>query len=185
MVGHQLDPNLVLSVPNTHNDARSAKLDVVPAQGEPEEEERPSFVAVVCGFLFAMWPVILVCLVAGVATVIFKDELLDLCREIQAMEDGLGWVIFVTLFTFWVILFCPTTMLELTAGFIFGFWGGFAINVMGKTTGGFASFLIARHCAKELVIEHIISKTIILTTLSKLMAEPGKQCYTVWLVMLA
>jgi uncharacterized membrane protein YdjX (TVP38/TMEM64 family) len=96
-------------------------------------------------------------------------------------------------------------VLELTSGFIFGFWMGWAVNATGKTSGGLVTFFISRCVAKvvpaaarshvhvfpltavsrgqDYVTREITEGQVVLRVLAKMMTE--RQWYSVGLVMFA
>jgi len=71
--------------------------------------------------------------------------------------SGLGpaaYVLFVLAYVLVTVLMMPAILLTLTAGFVFGLGRGFAITVLAATCGSAASFLIARHLARERVARY-------------------------------
>jgi hypothetical protein len=62
-----------------------------------------------------------------------------------------GALLFVPVEIIWVFLCVPTTPLELAAGFSFGTGWGFVVDSVGKLLGGALSFLVGRHCLKDVV----------------------------------
>ena len=70
---------------------------------------------------------------------------------------GLGpaaYALFVLAYVLVTVLMMPAILLTLTAGFVFGLGRGFAITVLAATCGCAASFLIARHLARERVARY-------------------------------
>lgn len=146
--------------------------------------ETPSEVGL-CGLLWGLlkviWPIILLCLITAIVSVLVREQLLELCRWIDERPIALAATMFVLLFVVWVLCWLPTTILELTAGFIFGIWWGCLVSTLGKVFGGGATFLVARYCAKQYVTEHIVVQTPILVALSRLLEE--HEVHTVFLVI--
>ena len=62
---------------------------------------------------------------------------------------------YVLLVTVWLLALLPTSLLEIAAGFIFGFWTATVCSTCGKVLGSFISFAIGRHY-KDLVRERLL-----------------------------
>ncbi len=71
-----------------------------------------------------------------------------LLRLLEALQreaaEPHGVALYLALFVVLYVLTVPCTILETTAGFLFGLRRGFAIGVAGKVVGTFLSFVLAR-----------------------------------------
>jgi uncharacterized membrane protein YdjX (TVP38/TMEM64 family) len=77
----------------------------------------------------------------------------DFARWIAGLGPA-AYVLFVLAYVLVTVLMMPAILLTLTAGFVFGLGRGFAITVLAATCGCAASFLIARHLARERVARY-------------------------------
>src|SRR5262249_44888174 len=62
-----------------------------------------------------------------------------------------AYVLFVAAYVLVTVLMMPAILLTLTAGFVFGLVPGVLITALAATGGASASFLVARHLARERV----------------------------------
>ncbi|KAF0720276.1 hypothetical protein AaE_010343 [Aphanomyces astaci] len=74
----------------------------------------------------------------------------DLVRWEQTHQVS-GGLIYVLIYAACVILCCPSTVLDLLAGYIFGFGVGTAVAVGGRTLGSVAAFLLGRYVMQDTV----------------------------------
>jgi len=83
----------------------------------------------------------------------FRPLVEDFARWISGLGPA-AYVLFVLAYVLVTILMMPAILLTLTAGFVFGLARGFAITVLAATCGCAASFLIARHLARERIARY-------------------------------
>lgn len=95
------------------------------------------------------------CGVATVAAVVFRVRVLRACEWIGARPRLEGGAWYVSLVTVWLVCLLPTSILEVAAGFIFGFWFAAVCSTLGKFLGSLVSFGIGRHC-REYVRHRIL-----------------------------
>ena len=62
-----------------------------------------------------------------------------------------GAVLFVSAMMLWIVLFMPSTPLELLCSFTYGFWWSLPLNTLGKVGGGTIAFLLGRHVGRARV----------------------------------
>ncbi|CAK4078513.1 unnamed protein product [Aphanomyces euteiches] len=62
-----------------------------------------------------------------------------------------GGLIFMIVYAVCIILCCPSTLFDLTAGYLFGFGFGNVVALGGKTFGSVVAFLIGRYVMKDTV----------------------------------
>ena len=83
----------------------------------------------------------------------YREWVQDFARWIASLGPA-AYVLFVLAYVLVTILMMPAILLTLTAGFVFGLGRGFAITMLAATCGCAASFLIARHLARERVARY-------------------------------
>ncbi len=83
----------------------------------------------------------------------FRAAIEDFGRWIAGLGPA-AYVLFVAAYVLVTVLMGPAILLTLTAGFVFGLGPGFAVTLLGATCGCAASFLIARHLARERVARY-------------------------------
>ena len=94
--------------------------------------------------------VVIAAVVALGRVVPFRSLVEDFARWITGLGP-VAYVLFVLAYVLVTVLMMPAILLTLTAGFVFGLGRGFAITMLAATCGCAASFLIARHLARERV----------------------------------
>jgi uncharacterized membrane protein YdjX (TVP38/TMEM64 family) len=97
--------------------------------------------------------VVVAALVALGRVVPFRALVEDFGRWIAGLGP-VAYVLFVAAYILVTVLMGPAILLTLTAGFVFGLGPGFAVTLLGATGGCAASFLIARHLARERVARY-------------------------------
>lgn len=88
-----------------------------------------------------------------------------------------GAALFVCAMVTWIVLFLPSTPLELLCSFTYGFWWSLLLNTLGKVGGGTASFLVGRRLGHERVQERF-AKVRLLRAMEAAIARQG------WFVVL-
>ncbi len=96
---------------------------------------------------------VIVAVVALGRVVPYREWVRDFARWIIGLGPA-AYVLFVFAYVLVTVLMMPAILLTLTAGFVFGLGRGFAITVLAATCGSAASFLIARHLARERVARY-------------------------------
>src|SRR5207248_5342359 len=92
---------------------------------------------------------------AVVALLVVGGRLLPLREWLRAFADwvsGLGpagYLLYVAGYVAATVLLLPAWLMTIAAGIVFGLWRGVAVVSVGSTAGAAASFLIARHLARE------------------------------------
>jgi uncharacterized membrane protein YdjX (TVP38/TMEM64 family) len=97
--------------------------------------------------------VVVAALVALGRFVPFRALVEDFGRWIAGLGP-VAYVLFVAAYVLVTVLMGPAILLTLTAGFVFGLGTGFVVTLLGATCGCAASFLIARHLARERVARY-------------------------------
>merc|ERR1712100_29438 len=136
-----------------------------------------------CQTLYALWPVIALCVVMTIMSIIFRNAILELCIMLDEMDRVSGLFLWLILFVVWVLCWLPTTVLELVSGFMFGIWWGMLANATGKTVSGVTTFIAGRYLFKDYFTREITEKNIVFYSLSKLLEE--REWYTVHLILLS
>lgn len=95
------------------------------------------------------FPILLVVLV--IAGFLLKDKLAPLLSKRETMRTwvlsfgAFGWLVFVSLQILQVVIFViPGEVMQISGGFIFGFWGGLGLTTLGITIGSALNFLLGR-----------------------------------------
>jgi uncharacterized membrane protein YdjX (TVP38/TMEM64 family) len=95
------------------------------------------------------FPALLVALV--VAGLLLKDWLTPLLSQREAMRNWVrsfgaaGWLMFILLHVLQVVVFVvPGEVVQVSGGFIFGFWGGLALSTLGIALGSALNFFLGR-----------------------------------------
>ena len=83
----------------------------------------------------------------------YRAWIQDFARWIEGLGPA-AYALFVLAYVLVTVLMMPAILLTLTAGFVFGLGRGFAVTVLGATCGCAASFLIARHLARDRVARY-------------------------------
>jgi len=91
-----------------------------------------------------------VALVALGRVVPFRALVEDFGRWIAGLGPA-AYVLFVLAYVLVTVVMMPAILLTLMAGFVFGIGPGVAVTAVGATCGCAASFLVARHLARERV----------------------------------
>ena len=85
--------------------------------------------------------------VTGAATFLDPDHL----RQIVERQGYMGPLLFILLYTMTPVLMLPGLPMAIAAGVLFGPFWGVVYAITGATLGASASFLVARHAAREWV----------------------------------
>lgn len=95
------------------------------------------------------FPVLLVLLV--VAGFLLRGMLAPLLSKKEALRDwvlafgAFGWLVFIFLQVLQVVIFIiPGEVMQISGGFIFGFWGGMALTVIGISIGSAINYFLGR-----------------------------------------
>ncbi len=95
------------------------------------------------------FPALLVALV--VAGFLLKDWLTPLLSQREMMRNWVrsfgvaGWLVFVLLHVLQVVVFVvPGEVVQVSGGFIFGFWGGLLLSTLGIALGSALNFFLGR-----------------------------------------
>ncbi|EQC25703.1 hypothetical protein SDRG_16441 [Saprolegnia diclina VS20] len=96
-----------------------------------------------------------------------------------------GGLLYILLYTCCVVLCLPATLFELVAGYIFGFWGGWVISIVGKTTGSCLSFYIGRYFLHARVLRILESGAPMFRALGLLLSRPDMKWKIVCLARVA
>ena len=97
--------------------------------------------------------VVLVALVALGRLLPYREAIESFGRWIAGLGPA-AYVLFVVAYVLVTVLMMPAILLTLTAGFVFGLGPGVAVTAIGATCGCAASFLIARHLARDRVARY-------------------------------
>lgn len=89
---------------------------------------------------------LLLCVGAATAAVVFRRPALRACAWIGERPPAAAGALYATFLALWLFCLLPTSLLEIAAGFIFGFWRAFAFSTLGKTLGSLASFGAGSYC---------------------------------------
>jgi len=95
------------------------------------------------------FPILLVALV--IVSFLLRDRLSPLLSKRETMRawvlsfGALGWLVFVLLQVLQVVIFAiPGEVMQISGGFIFGFWGGLALTTLGIAIGSALNFFLGR-----------------------------------------
>ncbi|KAG9402397.1 hypothetical protein AC1031_007009 [Aphanomyces cochlioides] len=80
-----------------------------------------------------------------------KTEAFAKTVEWEQKHQLWGGLIYVLVYAVCIMFCCPSTVFDLTAGYLFGFGFGSLVAVGGKTLGSVVSFLIGRYFMKDTV----------------------------------
>ena len=95
------------------------------------------------------FPILLVLLV--VAGFLLRGTLAPLLSKKEALREwvlafgAFGWLVFILLQILQVVIFIiPGEVMQISGGFIFGFWGGLALTFIGISIGSALNFLLGK-----------------------------------------
>mmetsp|Transcript_85871 Transcript_85871/g.148697 ORF Transcript_85871/g.148697 Transcript_85871/m.148697 type:complete len:245 (+) Transcript_85871:75-809(+) len=80
----------------------------------------------------------------------FAERALMFCEFVKA-QGTVGIVIYMVVFSIWVVLCMPSTILEILPGFLFGTWTGFLVCMVGKNVGSFAAMILGRTILEDVM----------------------------------
>lgn len=106
----------------------------------------------------SFWVAGLVLVFLGILTAVLinqRDAVIQFLRWIQQIGFW-GPVLFILLYTAFIIFLLPTVVLTFAAGFLFGIFHGSAYVVLSITLGAAVAFLIARYLFGERVTRYIL-----------------------------
>ncbi|OQR95846.1 ATP-binding Cassette (ABC) superfamily [Achlya hypogyna] len=83
----------------------------------------------------------------------------------------MGGVLYTVGFTASIVLCLPATLFELIAGYVFGFWGGWAISIVAKTAGSCLAFCLGRYLLHARVLRLLDSGAPLFRALGLLLAR--------------
>jgi len=75
-----------------------------------------------------------------------RKTFLNACDSFRELSGG--ELIYLTIFTFLVVAFVPSTFFEIVCAYLYGFWIGLVINSASKLLGSLVSFSFGRYCCK-------------------------------------
>ena len=90
--------------------------------------------------------VITACCVGSALAVIFRKDVLRACYRIGQLPPVAGGLLFSALLALWLTCLLPTSLLEIAAGYVFGFAWATLWSTAGKVAGSVLSYWIGR-CA--------------------------------------
>ena len=99
--------------------------------------------------------VITACCVGSALAVIFRKDVLRACYRIGQLPPVAGGLLFSALLALWLTCLLPTSLLEIAAGYVFGFFWATLWSTAGKVAGSVLSYWIGR-CARSSVRRMIL-----------------------------
>ena len=99
--------------------------------------------------------VITACCVGSALAVIFRKDVLRACYRIGRLPPVAGGLLFSALLALWLTCLLPTSLLEIAAGYVFGFFWATVWSTVGKVAGSVVSYWIGR-CARSWVRRMIL-----------------------------
>lgn len=99
--------------------------------------------------------VISLCALGSVLAVIFRKDVLRACYRIGRLPPVAGGFLFSGLLALWLTCLLPTSLLEIAAGYMFGFGWATLWSTVGKVAGSVLSYAVGR-CARSSVRRNII-----------------------------
>ena len=99
--------------------------------------------------------VITACCVGSALAVIFRKDVLRACYRIGRLPPVAGGLLFSALLALWLTCLLPTSLLEIAAGYVFGFFWATVWSTVGKVAGSVLSYWIGR-CARSSVRRMIL-----------------------------
>jgi len=100
--------------------------------------------------------VITACCVGSALAVIFRKDVLRACYRIGRLPPVAGGLLFSGLLALWLTCLLPTSLLEIAAGYVFGFFWATVWSTVGKVAGSVISYAIGR-CARSSVRRMILA----------------------------
>jgi uncharacterized membrane protein YdjX (TVP38/TMEM64 family) len=100
--------------------------------------------------------VITACCVGSALAVIFRKDVLRACYRIGRLPPIAGGLLFSGLLALWLTCLLPTSLLEIAAGYVFGFFWATVWSTAGKVAGSVLSYWIGR-CARSWVRRMILA----------------------------
>lgn len=110
-------------------------------------------------------------LVVGGRSLPFADWLANFGSWIAGLGAA-GFVLYAAVYVVVTVLLLPAWLMTIGAGFLFGLLPGAAVVSVGSTAGAAASFLIARHLARERVA-HAAARDPRFSALDRAIGEKG------------
>ncbi|OQS05717.1 ATP-binding Cassette (ABC) superfamily [Thraustotheca clavata] len=96
-----------------------------------------------------------------------------------------GGFIYMVIYAITIVFCLPATVFEMIAGYIFGMWWGWAIAIVGKTTGSCISFVFGRYFFHARVLRLLESGPPIFRALGILLNRPDLKWKIVCLTRIA
>mmetsp|Transcript_4772 Transcript_4772/g.15199 ORF Transcript_4772/g.15199 Transcript_4772/m.15199 type:complete len:342 (-) Transcript_4772:20-1045(-) len=84
--------------------------------------------------------VLLLCSLGSTLAVLFRARVLEACYWLGRRPPLQGGLSYAALVAAWLVALLPTSLLEVAAGFVFGFWRAAFFSTLGKFVGSTASF---------------------------------------------
>ena len=79
--------------------------------------------------------VISLCALGSALAVVFRKQVLAACYRIGRLPPVAGGLLFSALLALWLTCLLPTSLLEIAAGFVFGFFWATVWSTVGKVAG--------------------------------------------------
>jgi uncharacterized membrane protein YdjX (TVP38/TMEM64 family) len=121
-----------------------------PPPRQDEDHDRPSRAAILISLGGVAAIVALVLLVEPLRSALgdaLNGDTAALRKDLRGLGFG-GVLLVFGLAIAHAVVWYPTEILNLAAGYIYGFWGAFAIHVVGWLVSGLICFYIGRHAAR-------------------------------------
>ena len=99
--------------------------------------------------------VISLCALGSALAVVFRKQVLAACYRIGRLPPVAGGLLFSGLLALWLTCLLPTSLLEIAAGYVFGFFWATVWSTVGKVAGSLLSYWIGR-CARSSVRKMIL-----------------------------
>jgi len=122
----------------------------------PDQEGRPlaAVVAVVGGLgVLAILVLAIEPLRAGIGDAVSGDTA-DLRADLRGLGFG-GVMIALTLALVHTVVWYPAEILDLAAGYVYGFWGGLALVMAGWMVNAIVAYWLGRHAARPLLYRFV------------------------------
>jgi uncharacterized membrane protein YdjX (TVP38/TMEM64 family) len=80
----------------------------------------------------------------------FTKNFLTFCEYVR-QQGAFGVLIYIVMLAIWIVLCLPCTIVEMVPGFLFGFWQGTIVSMIGKNLGNLIALVLGQTLLRDWV----------------------------------